>query len=129
MKWNKLIIEFKENNLEVDTIYSSCMSNILCEKFNEKTEQHQRNFFTAPYSSNFHTKFEIFFDPDDIEKTFLPKDRIALTYEILSRTSYSELSNNPFENFEISTDSLKGIERLLNDGSFEDGFPLHDVRI
>ena len=87
-----------------------------------------RNYFTAPYSSSLHKVFEKYFNHDDIEATFLPKDRIALTDEILTRTSYSDYDSDPFERFgNFEADSKKGIQRLLTNGTFEDAYPLHDV--
>ncbi len=75
-----------------------------------------------------HEIFEKFFDQDDAEMSFLPKDRIALTYEILSRVSFGEMSDDPFECYEtFEVDSRKGIQRLLADKTFLDAFPLHDT--
>lgn len=90
-------------------------------------EKNSRTYFTAPYSSDMHEIFEKFFDHDDVEQTLLPKDRIALTYEILSRTSFGEMSDDPFESFEnFEADSKKGIQRLIADKTFLNAFPLHD---
>lgn len=90
-------------------------------------EKNSRTYFTAPYTSDMHETFEKFFDHDDVELTLLPKDRIALTYEILSRTSFGVMSDDPFESFEnFEADSKKGIQRLIADKTFLQAFPLHD---
>jgi hypothetical protein len=88
-----------------------------------------REYFTAPYSSKLHSRFKKFFDENNIGKTFLPKDRILLTYEILSRTSYI-IKNDPLKNFlnhNSHIENLFGIERLLTINVFKEAFPLHEV--
>ena len=109
--------------------YTNCLSRNIHEQLgSEFIEKNSRSYFTAPYSHDMHEIFEKFFDQDDVEMSFLPKDRIALTYEILSRVSFGEMSDDPFECYEtFEVDSRKGIQRLLADKTFLDAFPLHDT--
>ncbi len=94
----------------------------------EYKENDPRNYFTAAYDSKLHSMFERYFDKEDIEATFLQKDRIVLTDEILTRTSYIELDKDPFESFgNFEADSQKGIHRLLANKTFLDYYPLHDA--
>jgi hypothetical protein len=95
----------------------------------EINEEKETKYFTAPYTSNLHAKFARFFDKDNIEETFLFKDRCLLTYELLCRTCFSKPIKNPSEIFEcINKDDEKsiGIERLLVNGTFQAAFPLHE---
>jgi hypothetical protein len=100
------------------------------EKFQpaEIRQDRKRKFFTAAYSSSMRNKFEKFFDKDE-NKTIPAKDRILLTYEILSRTSYSKLLTESSIFSGNENDNLVGIERLIAWKIFLDAYPLHEVFI
>ncbi len=123
----------KENDLEssvqqsLDSVSCCSLSTKIFSTYDD-SETIPRNYFTAAYDPHLHHIFAEHFNKDDIEATFLPKDRIALTDEILTRTSFSELDKDPFESFgNFEADSQKGIQRLLADKTFEDAYPLHDA--
>jgi hypothetical protein len=95
-------------------------------------------YFTAPYKSSLHSKFDPFFNKINLEETFSDKHRSMLTYEILNRTSYSsnrrQSQLSAVEMFEKINDSNSsssnesfyvGIERLLGKGIFQAAYPLH----
>jgi hypothetical protein len=87
-------------------------------------------YFTAPYKSTLHSKFEQFFNKHDIEDTFSDKHRSMLTYEILNRTSYSD-SNKPVVEFDANnityhSETNVGIQRLLRKDIFHAAYPLHE---
>lgn len=74
-------------------------------------------------------RFSKFFGESE-DKIISPKDRCLLTYEVLSRTSYSKLiEEDQDESVSASstTDFKVGIERLLANGSFQAAFPPHEV--
>jgi hypothetical protein len=83
-----------------------------------------RKYYKAPYNSMLHKKFEPFFQPN-LNETILPKDRSYLTYEILSRTSYSTLSHEGTTNFLKHNDQEIGIRKLLRNKTFTAAYPLH----
>ena len=70
-----------------------------------------------------HKRFEPFFDQKDIENTISSRNRCLLTYEILSRTSYSKASQSISEKNADST--LRGIGSLLANKTFQAAFPPH----
>lgn len=97
----------------------------------------EQSYFTMEYSAKFHDKWDlknsnsvknnsknfyfylrfITFFKSSKESDITDKDRIFITYEILSRTSFDANS------------SLTGIENLLQKKVFSHAFPLHDVNI
>lgn len=54
------------------------------------------------------------------------KDRITLTYEILSRINYKNELN--LENLSLET-NFNAIEELLEKNYLKNAFPIHNVRI
>ena len=79
----------------------------------------------------YYKRFERFFNKTNNEKTFSPKDRILLTYSLLSRTPYSNMIQEDDENrFTLCYDDLSqriGIDRAISEDIFVSAFPLHDV--
>ena len=126
----KVKLPIQENDIEPHDATTGLWFGRSNKVFGEANDDRiSRSYFTAPYSSNLHSIFEKFFNKNDIEATFLPKDRIALTDEILTRTSFAELSSDPFESFKgnFEIDKLKGIKRLIANNGFEEAYPLHEV--
>jgi hypothetical protein len=88
----------------------------------------ESRYFTAPYKSSLHEKFEQFFNKDNIEDSLSDKHRSMLTYEILNRTSYSAtqvLVADP-NTAPDSSETNIGIERLLGKSIFHAAYPLHE---
>ena len=76
----------------------------------------------------FKKRFAKHFDTENIDKTLLEKDRSFLTYQILSRTSYSKITENPFNMFtQFKKGTEFGIDSLLNVKAITNCFPLHQV--
>ncbi|CAF0799103.1 unnamed protein product [Brachionus calyciflorus] len=88
-----------------------------------------RDKYTAAYNSKIHYKFEKYFNKTDPHKSFRTRDRILLTYEILSRTQYSIKLDTPNIFSSKQTNCQFGIERLLADKVFLDAYPLHKETI
>lgn len=113
----------------------------------EVRKDRNRDYFTAPYTSNIRSKFnqyiyrsfypftllnklntkrfERFFDKNE-NKRIATKDRCLLAYEILSRTTYSRLLREPAIFSGNENDRNIGIDRLLAEGAFLAAYPLHE---
>jgi hypothetical protein len=101
------------------------------------TPSQTTRYFTAPYTSALHEKFERFFNKTNPDASLSLRNRCLLTYEILSRTSFSKpdpqtdgngstnTSNNNEDDDNISNERI-GIDRLLANGTFQAAFPLHE---
>ncbi|CAF0845476.1 unnamed protein product [Brachionus calyciflorus] len=116
----KLKLPIKNNDLVEEGIIIKSFKKILCFPTlpSDVALENENNFFTMSYTSKYHEKFLPYLKTNE-QINFSEKDRINLTYEILSRTSAE--SGKKFDNKQSV-----GIECLLKKGVFIDAFPLHD---
>jgi hypothetical protein len=84
-----------------------------------------RTHFTAPYSADLRYKFEQFFDSKHKSDIIPSRDRCLITYEILSRTSFSRPQTKTYFYDPDVMDTDIGIERLLANYTFSAAYPLH----
>ncbi|CAF0848775.1 unnamed protein product [Brachionus calyciflorus] len=121
---HKLPIEI--NDLDKDQFKESFWYKFESLRPPEIIREKKRSYFTAPYNSSIRSKFERFFDKENVDITIATKDRCLLTYEILSRTTYSKVLDEPVIFSGMANDRNIGIDRLVAQGIFLASYPLHE---
>ncbi|XP_061825660.1 anoctamin-5 isoform X3 [Nerophis lumbriciformis] len=109
----KIKVPFKANDIQSKEKRINCWANPF--QLPEHIIHPDQDYFTAPFDK---TKSD-FFLIDDTDTFFSDAVRNRIVYYILSRCSYV--------NDECEKDK-KGIKRLLNNGTYNGAFPLHDCR-
>ena len=146
----KLKLPIAENNLEKEGDFQSAISSLFnkIECLNPSKIHHEkpRQYFTAAYNSSirkefsikflkseiyflsksFIFRFEKYFDSDE-NNVISAKDRCLITYEILTRTSFSKKLSQPTIFACNENDPHIGIDLLVANETFHAAYPLHEV--